>query len=273
MDIEARVDFNHPVFQAPANADATIWRYVDFTRLVSLLDTARLFFARTDTLDDPFEGATSQFNVVTRPDIYKGVYDQIQWEALARYRQAERRYTFVNCWNLSEWESAALWGLYVPAGGGVAIKSSFQRLTECFGPLCPQPTDGDGVQRIYIGRVQYLDYAREWLPEGNGFYPYVHKRRSFQFENEVRALIQQGVAREYYEGTGDPSKQLDDYLDDSPPYLGLSPKIDLVRLMEAVHVSPTAPGWFFELTRSVVQKYGLDPNLVVQSEMADGPMY
>lgn len=219
MDIEARVALNHPVFEPPGNVVATIWRYVDFTRLVSLLDTSRLFFARTDTLDDPFEGATSQFNVAIRPEVYRGLYNETQWLALARYRQAERRYTFVNCWNLSEHESAALWGLYVPAGGGVAIRSSFRRLTECFGPLDPQPTDGDGVQRIYIGRVQYLDYARDWLPEGNAFYPYVHKRRSFEFEGEVRTLMQQGVAREYYEGTGDPSKRLDEYLADSPPYL------------------------------------------------------
>lgn len=90
----------------------------------------------------PFEGSTSQANVEMRPEVYKGFYSDVEWRDLARYRQAERRYTFVNCWKLAERESAALWGLYVPPNGGVAIRSTFRRLQECFGPLDPQPQDG-----------------------------------------------------------------------------------------------------------------------------------
>ncbi|HEY3491435.1 MAG TPA: hypothetical protein VGK43_00685, partial [Solirubrobacterales bacterium] len=36
----------HEVFVPPENPDATIWRYLDFTKLISLIDTGRLFFAR-----------------------------------------------------------------------------------------------------------------------------------------------------------------------------------------------------------------------------------
>ena len=46
----------HEAF-APPPPDAVLWRYMDFTKFVSLLEKQALFFARADKLeDDPFEG-------------------------------------------------------------------------------------------------------------------------------------------------------------------------------------------------------------------------
>ena len=42
---------------------ATLWRYMDFTKLVSLLEHRAIFFARADKLGDPFEGAWSNVNL------------------------------------------------------------------------------------------------------------------------------------------------------------------------------------------------------------------
>jgi hypothetical protein len=55
--------------------------------------------------------------------------------------------------------------------------------------------------------------------------------------------------------------------------LGLTPEVDLHRLIERIHLSPTAPGWFADLVRSVTAKYGFDPNLVAQSELVGTPVY
>ena len=44
-------DYKIPAF------DATLWRYIDFTKLVSFLEDQTIFFARADKLGDPFEGA------------------------------------------------------------------------------------------------------------------------------------------------------------------------------------------------------------------------
>ena len=41
----------HPLFVAPPG-DALLWRYMDFTKFVSLLDTSSLFFSRADLLGD-----------------------------------------------------------------------------------------------------------------------------------------------------------------------------------------------------------------------------
>ena len=40
-------------FHDPPPADAILWRYMDFTKFVALLEMKSLFFARADKLNDP----------------------------------------------------------------------------------------------------------------------------------------------------------------------------------------------------------------------------
>ena len=40
----------------PPSPDATLWRYMDFTKFASVLEKQSLFFARANELEDPFEG-------------------------------------------------------------------------------------------------------------------------------------------------------------------------------------------------------------------------
>src|SRR5262249_12832867 len=47
----------HEDFEFPSNPDTPIWRYLDITKLRSMLESRTLFFARVDTLGDRFEGA------------------------------------------------------------------------------------------------------------------------------------------------------------------------------------------------------------------------
>ena len=53
-------------FHNPPPADTILWRYMDFTKFVSLLEKRSLFFARADKLGDPFEGATPINNIKAR---------------------------------------------------------------------------------------------------------------------------------------------------------------------------------------------------------------
>ena len=43
---------------------------------------------------------------------------------------------------------------------------------------------------VYMGMVQYKDYSsfEDWIPGDNVMYPFIHKRREFEYEKEVRAL-------------------------------------------------------------------------------------
>ena len=57
----------HPIFEKPDNENAKIWRYLDFTKFVSMLEKKALFFVRADKLGDQFEGSFSKANLELRP--------------------------------------------------------------------------------------------------------------------------------------------------------------------------------------------------------------
>src|SRR5262249_14030892 len=171
----------HHVFHAPA-PNAPLLRYLDFEKFVWLLDHQALYFARADRLGDRFEGSMSRANLAAREQSHPKTLwglgpDQVQ--QLEATRRALLLQTFVNCWTRSSYESVAMWRLYVGQGNGVAIQSTFTRLRDAV---------GDEPRPVFIGKVEYLDYDRDVIPERNTFYPFMRKRRSFEYEREVRAL-------------------------------------------------------------------------------------
>jgi hypothetical protein len=52
----------YPLFEQPPD-DSKLWRYMDVSKLVSLLDTSALFFARADKFSDAWEGSVSPNDV------------------------------------------------------------------------------------------------------------------------------------------------------------------------------------------------------------------
>lgn len=248
----------HPAFEKP-NDDTRIWRYLDFTEFVSLLDKQALFFTRADRLSDPFEGSYPKANVERRPGVYpmsKEAFDKRK-ETLEVLRRHIRRFVFVNCWHINEYESDAMWNLYLKSEEGIAVQSTFSRLAESL--------RGYADKEVYIGKVKYIDYGTEWLPERNLFYPFLHKRKSFGHERELRAIITTMLPSK------DGKVDLGSLADDSPDD-GECVSIDLDILIEKVSVSPMAPKWFGELAESVAAKYGLKGE-IVQSSLSDDPVF
>src|SRR5207247_223935 len=96
---------------------------------------------------------------------------------LKMFSQQARFWVLMNCWHMNEGESAAMWKLYTVTNESVCIQSTYRRLRDTL------PED-----QFAVSVVHYIDYESEWLPEGNLMYPYVHKRRSFAHERELRAL-------------------------------------------------------------------------------------
>jgi hypothetical protein len=89
----------------------------------------------------------------------------------------------------------------------------------------------------------------------------MHKRKSFEHERELRAVFWD--------------------VDDSPdaqPYrmkaepAGLWIEVELLSLIEIVHISPTARPWLATVIQEVTAKYDLNVP-VLQSALADSPLY
>lgn len=119
---------NHPVFKAPNDPNIKVWRYVDFSKYVSLLDSGALYFSRADMLGDPYEGANSHINRVMWPMVYEGKIPIPTLEGVSSYHEFERQWTLINCWHMNEHESDAMWKLYARTCDAVAIQSTYIRL-------------------------------------------------------------------------------------------------------------------------------------------------
>lgn len=243
---------DHPVFKHPNNREATIWRYMDFTKFVAMLESSALFFSRADRLGDPFEGSYSRGNEKLRPIVYKDIPPHIlemQRKDGENFNKWQRQWIFVNCWHMNEGESAGMWKLYAQTNEAIAIKSSFSKL---FNELNSE---------TYIGLVDYIDFDHDWIPEGNCFFPYVHKRQSFSHEREIRALFAQWPTK----------KDGFDY-NAKPPAGGLEQKVNLNNLIESVYVAPTCPTWFKVLVENVCARYGVAKQ-IIQSSLDAEPFF
>lgn len=249
----------HPIFEQPENDSEKIWRYMSFTKLVSLIDTRRLYFSRADRLGDPFEGSWPKVNVAAREIIPNEIKDEKVRSSLRAMRQKDggdwsrllSRFVSVNCWHMSPHESASMWKLYVSANEGIAIQSTYAKLRDSL---------IDEID-VFLGVVTYIDYETQSIDGGNFLAPFVHKRLSFKHETEIRAVIPENPINtlpiDFSATPADPGKQI---------------RVDLEKLVEKIYVAPSSPPWFSELTEAAVKRYGYVFE-VVPSDLDKRPMF
>jgi hypothetical protein len=247
----------HPVFVQPDNEDIKVWRYMDFTKLISLIDSRRLFFARADKFKDPFEGSWPKVNVTAReiiPDVIPAEAREYFLETMRSMSVINKkwpRYHAINCWHMNEYESAAMWKLYLKSDEGIVIQSTYKKLKKSL--IDDEP--------IYIGVVKYIDYEKDFIKSHNSFEPFIHKRKSFEHEREVRCLV---IKWPLHEGKLDFSKDT--------MGSGLSIRTDIEILIEKIYVAPSVPIWFSELVKAVISRYGYDFP-VEHSKLNEQPLF
>jgi hypothetical protein len=100
----------HPVFRPPADRNASLWRYMDFTKFIDLLERAQLFFARSDLLGDPFEGSLPPQHVAALSAVASQAgRPPAATTEVTRLQSVLRYLVFVSCWHMNQGESAAMW--------------------------------------------------------------------------------------------------------------------------------------------------------------------
>ena len=235
----------------PPPDDAVLCRYISFTKFVSLLTRKALFFARADKLGDPFEGSLSQLNVDLSPVINKDIPEEYI-SLLHNHIKDQRRFVLVNCWHENEHESDAMWKLYSGHGEGIAIKTDFGSLKKSL----------IGDDKVYVGRVNYVDYDTTFIQENDPVAPFMHKRKSFEHEREVRAIIRKlnVIGGEIIVGGPDIYET------------GTYHEVDTSTLIKEVIVPLHAEDWFVELAQATADTFGLQ-SPVTKSSLAALPIW
>jgi hypothetical protein len=115
-----------------------------------------------------------------RPEFLERLNDR-----LTAYQKELRQRVYVSCWHENSGESLAMWNLY--ADKGIAVQTTVARLKDALGK-CAEQT-------IYIGKLEYLDYSKTGVRGDHELSPFMHKRKSFACEREVRALFMEPTHR------------------------------------------------------------------------------
>jgi len=218
-------------------------------KFLSMIASSSLYFARLNTLGDPFEGTFPKANHEAHKNRHiktkNYVVNYPHAAKLAAYYLA--RHFYLSCWHGSDYESDAMWKLYLKSHEGIAIQSTTHRLTESF-KSCEH--------KIYVGCIKYIDYTDQAILNDrgtlNGFDAIVHKRHCFEHEKEIRAFL-----------------SLDGRSEETP--VGVSIPVNIDVLAENFYVAPTTPDWQFDLFKAVIEKYGIKVP-VLRSSLTQSPI-
>ncbi|AHG00717.1 hypothetical protein HALLA_05700 [Halostagnicola larsenii XH-48] len=269
----------HDKFPEPEDDDQTIWRYLEFPQIMSILEHESLWFTAANGFEDPYEGS------FTMPDLEEVVEKalamgwDIEEEELMKMVQSTPDHfqndLFLNCWHMNEYESAAMWNQYSLADGGIAVRSTVHRFKDALS-ACKE-------YDVSLSPVVYADFREEVVRET--FLPrrFLYKRKSYEHEKELRAIIhlqdilevETSVAREKGLNIRHPDKEVQQYpriepyasmlREELPP--GLYVSVDLDILIDKIFVAPDAPGWFEETVKEIVDTYALSSVEVEKSSL------
>jgi len=146
---------------------------------------------------------------------------------------------------MSDYESAGKWKLYSKLDESICIQTSFERFERSL------PSE------VKLGKVKYINYKTEWIPESDVFYPFIYKRLSFEHEKELRAIFN--------------SKDIEGNNRFKKAENGYWAKLNLQTLIQKIYISPDAQDWFVELVKRVRNKYKLDRKPVLKSPLYNNP--
>lgn len=251
---------DHPSFPQPQDDNISVWRYMDLGKFLSLIQKNSLYFRRIDAFEDKYEGLYTEvahkWANASDGELELGAIDAVEREQISANRQAYaallrgmrtyRSKTFVNCWHMNDEESQAMWRLYTAQNEALAIRSSYKNLAE----LLPK--------QILIGMVSYADYKNYAISVSNLYNIFMHKRKSFEHEKEIRAV----TIPEF--DTDTPMKMAGEY--------GALIDVDVNKLIEEVYVSPNSSSDFRDIVVDLLRVYQIEAP-VLQSGVNAPPPY
>ncbi|MRX67732.1 hypothetical protein SAMN06265349_105104 [Flavobacterium resistens] len=212
---------NNPNIKLPEDPNTIVWKYLDLSKFLDLLLSKKLFMSRSDKFEDQYEGT---FSEPTYEEIKKLAIDNPDF---LNYYKTHREQVAISSWHINEYESFAMWQIFTQNSEGLAIQSTIGRLQKALNP--------ENNFDQYIGEVNYIDYKKEYIPFDDLFFPFLFKRKSFQYEREVRIITD----------TSKSTIKLND---------GLKINVDINQLIEKIYIHPKSENWYKKLVIELVER-------------------
>ncbi|GAA4774479.1 MULTISPECIES: hypothetical protein [Flavobacterium] len=209
----------------PEDPNTVVWKYLDLSKFLDILLSGKMFMSRSDKFEDQYEGT---FSEPTFEEIKKISENNPKF---LDYYKSHRENVVVSSWHTNEYESFAMWQIFTKNNEGLAIQSTIGRLKEALHP--------ERHFEQYIGEVNYIDYKKEYIPFDDAFFPFLFKRKSFQYEREIRII-------------SDVTNQQMTIND------GLKIHVDINTLIEKIYIHPKSENWYKKLVIELVERLGFD---------------
>jgi hypothetical protein len=176
-----------------------------FAKFVSLISSNRLYFPRADKLEDPFEGVMPRRlqEALERHYSRHNIFDKRKGRRSFHdfYQQEIRPRNFLSCWHQNSVESAAMWAVYGKNQESVAVKTTIELL---------QHSLHNELENILLCKIEYCDDHSNWMPPSDMadrvpddfLYPFLIKRKSFEHEKEIRAIVKRGTMEPITDAAG-----------------------------------------------------------------------
>lgn len=216
---------NNKNITLPEDPDTVVWKYLNLSKFLDLLLSQKLFMSRSDKFEDQYEGT---FSEPTYEEIKKTAIDNPEF---LQYYKSHREKVAVSSWHINEYESFAMWQIFTQNSEGLAIQSTVSRLKKAL--------DSETQHKQYIGEVNYIDYKKEYIPFDDMFFPFLFKRKSFQYEREIRILSD----------VTDSNIKLNE---------GLKINVNINQLIEKIYIHPKSENWYKNLVIQLVEQLGFD---------------
>ena len=251
----------------------TVWRYMPFTKFISILVYQAIWFSKMNILQDQFEGMMPQ----ATKDIMQAHFQELkkdfnpefhsQFDEMAsRNEQDSRELLIVNCWFIDDYESNHMWREYGGGKESIAIRSTVKQLIENICVLHDNNT-------THIGRVAYVDHEKHLMTEYHASQGYerafLKDAERFQCEQELRIVTLNVKTKNCVSPEGRPyndsdiqGKNMNNF--ENP---GLYVAIFLKQLVSEIRISPEADDWFYLLMKRIIEQSNLGI-VVLKSELS-----
>jgi hypothetical protein len=241
--------------------DATIWRYLTFEKLRSLLDTGALWFSKLSTFEDQYEGLIPG---VLRP-LMRREAQKLEAEFsgdpalhqvlnfVTRNESDGRELIVANCWFAAADESRVMWDRFAGGSDGVVLRSTAGRLADSLAV---------SHRFWWLGPVNYVDFdesgALSRYEAQQAHLRAFHKRLEFRGEEEVRVATMNWIAPGCLNADGSPPDEKQRAgLVFTPGRKGLYVRVNLPCLISEVRTAPDATQEQREMAETLVRRAGV----------------
>jgi hypothetical protein len=266
--------------------DTKIFRYMDLSKLLSLIHQKHLFFAKASSFEDRLEGMPTQLdgwvgsgvaemldivvnNVLPSLSLNSSAEERVRREiehdaAQERFknrtintvfgRQRIEDYPHYSSLYeaVSHWVDISCWHMDVGAPESMAMWKIYGSGSAA---VCVESTVADVIGSMDIpqdiqliaDRVSYLNFESDYVGIDNPLSVFFHKSGWYEFEKELRFVIHKAANL-------DPRLERSGY--------GTKIAIDPKLLIKRVMVSPTSSSWFLDLVGLIMKEAGFKVEVV-----------